>query len=241
MTEITFTSDLTVRLVDVKADDEMVVASARVSTLGVGSEEYILTPAEESKGLINFLMRNRHGTPFEHNFFCFLVEAPIAVFREWQRHRIGVSYNEESGRYKVLAPRFYVPPRQRPLVQRGKPGEYRFEAGDANQYDFTDAVIRRSCTNAYREYEGLLDAGIAKEVARGILPVYTMSSMYFTCNARSLMAFLSLRTAYSEEEAMFPSKPMWEIARCADQVEAAFAEHMPLTHKAFVASKRVSP
>ncbi len=239
--QIEFSSDLNVRLVDWQAEDESVVAAARVSTIGVRSEEYLVTPAEESKGLINFLMRNRHGTPFEHNYFSFLVEAPIAVFREWHRHRIGVSYNEESGRYKQLAPKFYIPPRERPLVQQGKPGAYEFVPGDELQYDLLETEVRASCAFAYKSYETLLEQGIAREVARGVLPVYIYSSMYFTCNARSLMAFLSLRTNYPPEEALFPSKPMWEIARCADQIEREFAERMPLTHEAFVASKRVSP
>lgn len=181
------------------------------------------------------------NTPFEHNFFCFLVEAPIAVFREWMRHRIGVSYNEESGRYKQLAPKFYLPPPERPLTQVGKPGAYEFVPGDRRQYDLLDAEVRSSCAFAYRSYEAMLEKGIAREVARGVLPVYIYSSMYFTCNARSLMNFLQLRTAYPPDEAMFPSKPMWEIARLADQVEEQFAEYMPLTHGAFVAAKRVSP
>lgn len=241
MTEFEFTSELSARLVDWSANDEMVVAAARVSTQGVRSEDYMLTPAEESSGLINFLMRNRHGTPFEHNFFCFLVEAPIAVFREWHRHRIGVSYNEESGRYKQLAPKFYLPSPERPLTQVGKPGAYEFVPGDWRQYDLLDAEIRASCAFAYRSYEAMLEKGIAREVARGVLPVYIYSSMYFTCNARSLMNFLQLRTAYPPDVAMFPSKPMWEIARLADQMEAEFARLMPLTHGAFVAAKRVSP
>lgn len=239
--DIQFTSELSARLVNHEASDESVVAAARVSTIGVNSEEYLLTPAEESSGLINFLMRNRHGTPFEHNYFCFVVEAPIAVFREWHRHRVGVSYNEESGRYKQLSPKFYVPPRDRPLTQVGKPGAYEFHPGDDAQYDVMKSSIEYVCREAYDRYELMLDRGIAREVARGVLPVYIYSSMYFTCNARSLMAFLSLRTAYPPEEAMFPSKPMWEIANLADQLEEQFAELMPITHEAYTKAKRVSP
>lgn len=241
MTEMTFTSEMRAQLVDWNASDEMVVAAARVSTQGVRSEEYLATPAEESSGLINFLMRNRHGTPFEHNYFTFIVEAPIAVFREWHRHRIGWSYNEESGRYKQLAPKFYVPPRNRSLVQVGKPGAYEFTPGDEHQYDLLDTEIRASCAFAYRSYEAMLNRGIAREVARGVLPVYTYSTMYATCNARSLMSFLSLRTGYSKEYALFPSKPMWEIAQLAVEMEQQFAELMPITHEAFAKSKRVAP
>ena len=236
-----FTDRLTARLVDWNASDESVVASARVSTQGVRSEQYLATPADESRGLIGFLMRNRHGTPFEHNYFTFLVEGPIAVFREWHRHRIGWSYNEESGRYKQLRPKFYLPPQWRPLTQVGKPGAYEFTAGDEHQYDLLSTEIRATCAFAYRSYEAMLEKGIAREVARGVLPVYTYSSMYATCNARSLMAFLNLRTNYPAEEALFPSKPMWEIAQCADQMETQFAELMPITHEAFVTAKRVAP
>jgi len=239
MSDIEFTSDINVKPVSVAASDEMVVASARVSTIGVHSQEYVETPAEESSGLINFMMKNRHGSPYEHNMFTFLVEAPIVVFREWHRHRIGFSYNEESGRYKQLRPKFYLPPRHRPLVQVGKPGHYQFEPGDDIQYDLMVRSIEYACGESYTAYERMLEEGIAKEVARGVLPVYTFSSMYVTCNARSLMAFLSLRV--KDEGAMFPSFPMWEIDFAARQLEDQFAKSMPITYESFVKNGRVCP
>lgn len=239
MSKIEFTSDIDVKLIASAASDEMVVAAARVSTVGPTSEDWVETPAEESSGLINFLMKNRHGTPFEHNMFTVLVDAPIAVFREWHRHRIGWSYNEESGRYKQLRPKFYIPPRHRPLVQVGKPGHYTFEAGSDMQYKMTSRMIRDTCVTAYDRYEKMLDSGVAKEVARGILPVYIFSSMYATMNARSLMAFLSLRV--KSDMSMFKSFPMWEIDHAALKLEACFAEQMPITYKSFVKNGRVSP
>jgi len=237
MTE--FTSDLNAKLINASASDEMVVATARVSTVGLDSEDYIDTPAEESEGLINFLMKNRHGTPFEHNLFTFLVEAPIAVFREWHRHRVGWSYNEESGRYKKLAPRFYEPPAHRPLVQEGKPGHYIFVPGTQEQHDSLCFGIKASCRTAYKTYERLLDEGIAKEVARGVLPVYTFSSMYATCNARSLMHFLSLRM--KNDDATFKSFPMWEIDALARMMASVLEEKMPITYAAWAKNGYVAP
>ena len=104
--EIQFRDDVTVELIDSMASDLSVVRSAKVST--VGDLSTLESDAEKSAGLINFLMRDRHGTPFEHNSMTFFVSAPIFVFREFHRHRIA-SYNEESGRYKKLQPVFYVP------------------------------------------------------------------------------------------------------------------------------------
>jgi thymidylate synthase (FAD) len=161
----------------------------------------------------------------------FFVKAPIAVFREWHRHRIGFSYNEESGRYKQLEPEFYIPPPHRPIVQVGKPGHYTFERGTDTQYNLMKTNMYDSFVEAYSTYEAMLEWGIAKEVARGVLPVYIYSSMYVTLNARSLMAFLSLRTKF--HNSTFPSFPMWEIEECGHQVDAIFNSHMPYTREAF--------
>ncbi|MEU4420322.1 FAD-dependent thymidylate synthase [Actinoplanes sp. NPDC024001] len=99
---------------------------ARVSTLGEQSLEELQKDHERSRGLINYLMRDRHGTPFEHNSLTFFVSAPIFVFREFQRHRVGFSYNEESGRYRELQPVFYVPG---PDVSSGITGRSIADAG----------------------------------------------------------------------------------------------------------------
>lgn len=237
--DIEYDNELTVKLVSSHASDESVVAAARVSVIGPESEEYLTTPAEESSGLINFLMKNRHGTPFEHTYFTFFVDAPIAVFREWQRHRIGWSYNEESGRYKKLRSKFYLPGPDRPLVQEGKAGHYTFVPGTDEQYESMLCSVRDHCYESYYQYEMMLEDGIAKEVARGVLPVYIFSSMYATCNARSLMSFLSLRTR--DHRSTFPSFPMWEIEQCAQLVEYHFAGLMPITYEAFCNNGRVSP
>jgi len=183
-------------------------------------------------------MRERHGSPFEHNSMTFYVQAPIFVFREFMRHRIA-SYNEESGRYRQLDPVFYVPGPERRLVQQGKPGAYEFVEGTREQYDTVVEQTQEACTQAYRAYLRMLDAGVAREVARGVLPVATYSSMYVTLNARSLMNFLSLRT--KRDASQFPSYPQREIEMVAEKMEAQWARLMPVTHAAFEAAGRVSP
>ncbi len=236
--EITFRSDVAVELVRSSAQDADVLFAARVSTKGESSLEDVDADASRSTGLINYLMRDRHGSPFEHNSMTFYVQAPIFVFREFMRHRIA-SYNEESGRYRELRPVFYVPGPERRLVQQGKPGAYEFVEGSAEQHELVGRETRAVCEAAYASYQRMLEAGVAREVARIVLPVTIYSSMYVTLNARSLMNFLSLRT--KRDDAHFPSFPQREIEMCAEQMEQAWAALMPLTHAAFEKNGRVAP
>jgi thymidylate synthase (FAD) len=235
---VRFRSDVTVELVKSTAHDSDVVFAARVSTAGEQSLADVDSDGERNKGLIRFLMRERHGSPFEHNSMTFYVQAPIFVFREFMRHRIA-SYNEESGRYRQLDPVFYVPAPERRLVQEGKPGAYEFVEGTPEQYATVVAETQRACSEAYDAYLRMLATGVAREVARGVLPVATYSSMYVTMNARSLMNFLSLRTR--REGSHFPSYPQREIEMVAELMEAEWARLMPVTHAAFEAAGRVSP
>jgi len=237
-TEIVFRSDMKVELVRGHASDADVLFAARVSTKGEQSLADVDADPQKSAGLINYLMRDRHGSPYEHNSMTFYVEAPILVFREFMRHRIA-SYNEESGRYRQLRPVFYVPGPERRLVQEGKPGAYTFVEGTPEQHELVVRETKEACTRAYEAYLTMLDAGVAREVARGVLPVATYSSMYVTMNARSLMNFLSLRT--KDDDAHFPSFPQREIEMVAEQMEAEWARLMPLTHAAFQANGRVAP
>ena len=236
-----FRSDMTVELVRSSASDTDVIFAARVSTQGEQTLAGALdadADAARSAGLINYLMRDRHGSPFEHNSMTFYVQAPIFVFREFMRHRIA-SYNEESGRYRELRPVFYVPGPERRLVQVGKAGAYDFEEGTPEQTALAVAEASRQATEAYAAYQRMLDAGIAREVARIVLPLSIYSSMYVTMNARSLMNFLSLRT--KREGTHFPSFPQREIEMVAEQMEEHFARLMPITHGAFNANGRVAP
>jgi thymidylate synthase (FAD) len=236
--EIRFRGDVTVELVKHAASDADVIWAARVSTKGESSLADIEADPERSRGLINYLMRDRHGTPFEHSSMTFYVRAPIFVFREFMRHRT-FSYNEESGRYRELEPEFYVPAPDRKLVQLGKPGRYDFAEGTAEQHKLVTEATKDAYRRAYTAYREMLDAGVAREVARTVLPVGLYSSMYATCNARALMNFLSLRVR--REDSAFPSFPQREIEMVAERMEREWAAVMPLTHAAFEANGRVAP
>lgn len=236
--EPTFRSDVDVELVRSSASDADVVFAARVSTKGEQSLEDVDADPSRAQGLLNYLMRDRHGSPFEHSVMTFYVRAPIFVWREHMRHRIA-SYNEESGRYRELQPEFYVPARERNLVQQGKPGAYVFVPGSDEQFDLVDRETREACLMAYRSYQRMLDAGVAREVARIVLPVTIYSSAYVTMNSRAMMNFLSLRT--KREGSHFPSFPQREIEMVAERYETEFARLMPMTHQAFEANGRVAP
>lgn len=226
-----FRSDMTVELIDSCVSDDLVARAARVST---GTDTSTSDPA----GLINYLMRDRHGSPFEHGVMTFRVEAPIFVWREHMRHRMA-SYNEESGRYKQLEPVFYIPSLDRYLQQTGKVGAYTFEPGTAAQYTAVKAAGKRVAEASYEWYLVQLDAGIAREVARMILPVSIYSSAYVTMNPRALMNFLSLRV--KADDSHFPSFPQREIEMVAEQYEEIFADLMPHTYAAFIKNGRVAP
>ncbi|MFD5559010.1 MULTISPECIES: FAD-dependent thymidylate synthase [unclassified Streptomyces] len=234
-----FRSDITVELVKHTASDADVLFAARVSTVGEQSLEELEKDPARSKGLINFLMRDRHGSPFEHNSMTFFISAPIFVFREFMRHRVGWSYNEESGRYRQLEPVFYVPDESRKLVQQGRPGKYVFVEGTRAQQELVGRAMEDSYRQAYAAYLEMLEAGVAREVARSVLPVGMFSSMYATCNARSLMHFLGLRTQH--ELAAVPSFPQREIEMVGQAMEQHWEQLMPLTHAAFNANGRVAP
>ena len=245
--DIQFRTDVTVELVRSSASDADVLFAARVSTLGEKtlesasadpSERAAEEPTARDRGLINYLMRDRHGSPFEHNSMTFYVQAPIFVFREFMRHRIA-SYNEESGRYRELRPVFYVPAEERNLIQVGKPGAYEFHPGSDKQHALVDETVREASEHAYAAYRKMLADGVAREVARMVLPLNIYSSMYVTMNARSLMNFLSLRRHV--DGAAFPSFPQREIEMCAEKMEAIWAGLMPLTQAAFIGHGRVAP
>lgn len=234
-----FRDDVEVTLIRAAASDEAVVHAARVSTLGevIASADSTDSPVPNEL-LINFLMRERHGSPFEHALFTFFVKAPIFVWREHMRHRIA-SYNEESGRYRVLAPEFYIPSRDRHLLQVGKAGAYKFHEGTDEQHALLNKALREQSIAAYCAYDEMVKAGIAREVARMVLPVNIYSSAYVTMNARALMNFLSLRRR--SDDSRYPSYPQREIEMVAEQYEDEFARLMPATHTAFVKHGRVAP
>lgn len=235
---VEFRSDVTVELVKSSASDADLVWAARVSTRGEQSLAELEADPERSAGLIRYLLRERHGSPVEHAVMTFYVRAPIFVFREFMRHRMA-SYNEESGRYRELRPVFYLPGPERKLAQVGKPGRYVFVDGTPEQHAVVDKEVRATCEAAYASYRSMLDAGVAREVARIVLPLSIYSSMYVTMNARSLMNFLSLRT--QRDDSHFPSYPQREIEMVAELMESEWARLMPITHAAFQEQGRVAP
>lgn len=238
-----FKSTVDVRLIQQMGGDHMIVAAAKVSTCGEDCLEFIYPEsAEANKGLINFLIKHRHGTPFEHSALTFFVHAPTFVWREWHRHRIGFSYNEESGRYKQLEPIFYLPDRERPMmkVEGWKPGRPKFtRCEDDVIFDFFIQDKKDSYQIAYKSYERALAAGIDPGLSRIDLPVGIYSGCWVTCNPRSLMAFLSLR--HHDPDALFVSYPLWEIDLAAQACELCLQEGWPITHQAFINNKRVAP
>ena len=215
-----------VRLDEAMADDLSVVNGARVSFARRKTE---MDSSDEA--LIRFLMRDRHGSPFEHNAFRFHIRCPIFVAREWFRHRIG-SFNEFSLRYAKATDDFYVQAVEDVRTQVGKPGDYSFEPVDEALAEHTRERLRAVYETAYAAYEELVEAGVARELARSVLPVGAYTQFYWTVNARALMNFVSLRNAEFAQ---------LEIRRYAEAVEALFAERMPVTFAAFVENGRQAP
>ncbi|HUP32442.1 MAG TPA: FAD-dependent thymidylate synthase [Gaiellaceae bacterium] len=215
-----------VRLDAAMADDLSVVNAARVSFARRRDEV-----DDADAGLIRFLMRDRHGTPFEHNAFRFHIRCPIFVAREWFRHRIG-SFNEFSMRYAKATDDFYVPEADDVRSQVGKPGAYSFEPVDAELAERTREELQAVYDSAYATYTRLVEQGVARELARSVLPVGAYTEFYWTVNARALMNFVSLRAAETAQR---------EIRRYAEACERFLAEQMPITHAAFVANDRTAP
>jgi thymidylate synthase (FAD) len=218
---VTFSDQMGVTLVDSMGGDQSIVSAARVSTGSAGT-------AEADRGLIKFLMKNRHASPFEHVTATFLVECPIFVTREWHRHRTQ-SFNETSGRYRILEPKFYIPGEDRPLQQIGKVGSYDFVVGTELQQEHTREQLTAAYTTAWDHYQFLLNQGVAKEVARMVLPVGIYTSFYATANLRNWLGFLSLRTA---------ADAMQEIRDAAAKIETHLHRIAPVTLEAWDAFGR---
>ncbi|ACY35903.1 thymidylate synthase [Clavibacter phage CMP1] len=241
MTEVQFTSEMYVGVRQHVGGDDSVVDAAQISLASVeeraAKHEREMTP-EKRAGLINYLMKHRHGTPFEHNSVTFEVHCPIAIAREFMRHRVN-SYNEKSGRYSVMDALFYIPSEERPMKNIGTSARPVMAPLDSE----TQNEVIKSMTGAaeiqWRYYESLLKMGAAKEVARFVLGTNIMTSFVVTMNARSVMAFLSLRT--HEPDATFVSYPQYEIEEVAQLMEAWFAIQFPVTYAAFVKNGRVAP
>lgn len=214
-----------VSLKDAMGDDKSIARAARVSN-GVLVDKGL----EADKKLINYLVEHRHGSPFEHVTFTFYIKCPLFVRSEWMRHRMA-SYNEISGRYVEYEPEFYKPWAFRKPASSNKQGSVAMDADDAWQL-YPRAIMEANDIDSYYRYTQLLHWGVAREMARMVLPVNLYTQFYFTVNARGLMNFLSLRTGDDAQ---------WEIRQYADAIENIFENMLPLTHKAWAKNGRVSP
>lgn len=207
--------------------DLHIVNNARVSF----DQESTEFTAKE-RGLLNFLMRERHGSPWEAVVLRFDVKAPIFVVREWQRHRMG-SFNEQSARYSQVPDHYYVPASEYVREQVGKPGSYSFEpieddAVRSSAIELIDTTQRA----AFDAYHRMLEQGVAKELARTVLPVGMFSRMKWTVNLRALFNFLSLR---NDEHAQR------EIRDYAVAVEQLARQVVPVAFEVFEENGRVCP
>lgn len=206
--------------------DLSVVNGARVSFL---KRSHKLTDAD--RGVIRAMLRDHHGSPFEHGSITWRVKAPVLVMREWHRHRTA-SISEASARYTVVPHEFYVPAVEDMRSQVGKANAYTFEPMDGESAEYWRARMQAAGEAAFAEYQAMIDSGVAKEVARSVLPVSMYSEMLWTCNMRNLMGFLELRNAAPAQR---------EIRFYAQAMESLWETVMPVTAAAFREFGRVKP
>lgn len=206
-----------IRLVEHMGNDLSAVQAARVS-YGKG----LSSDPQRDKKLIFYLMKHGHETPFEHIVFKFHVKAPLFVARQWFRHRIA-SYNEISGRYTQVEDDWYIPENIRVPDVVNKQGSV-FATNREDEEEILN-LIEESIKKSYSTYRELLDRGVAKELARIVLPLSMYTQWYWTVNARSLMNFLNLRA---------DSHAQWEIRQYALKIAEIFKEVCPWTFEAFI-------
>lgn len=222
-----------IELIDVMGSDLDIVNNARVSFNRSMTYSHFITDEgqSEARGLINFLISNRHGSPVEAPEFRFRVKAPIFVMREWHRHRMA-ELNEESMRYSLKdTAEFYVPEKSQVRTQVGKPGSYSFETID-DQVVVEEAISKIELAQhfSFRTYKQLVEMGVAKELARVVIPVGCFSTMVWKSNLRSVMNFLSLRNS---------SHAQHEIRVYAEAMERMVTAVVPMAMDAFKANGRV--
>ncbi|MDD3928537.1 MAG: FAD-dependent thymidylate synthase [Sphaerochaeta sp.] len=210
-----------VRLVDYLGSDERIVQSARVS-YGSGTKTY-----RQDKGLISYLLRNDHTSPFEQVNFTFHVKMPIFVARQWIRHRTG-RVNEISGRYSVMTDQCYLPDREHINFQSEDNKQGRAEgAVDEVLADQVLSLLSEDQKRSYETYQKLLDLGIARELARVDLPLSMYTEWYWQMDLHNLFHFLQLRLdAHAQYEIRAYAQTILEMVRlvCPMATEA-FEEH----------------
>lgn len=201
------------------------ITVARRAWVSTQRDEREATPERVEK-LIRFLLSNTptHASPFGHPHITFLVECPIFVSREWMRHRTQ-TFSEVSSRYSDMSGETYLPPLEDFRTQVGKPGDYCMEPMETRKAD----MARRYMDNAYSigvdRYRRLLEMGVAREVARNVLPVGTMTRFYATASLRNWLNFLVLRD--------HPAA-LLEIRREAEEVKRLLIPLFPVTMNVWV-------
>lgn len=213
-----------VKLIESWGSDERIIESARMSTDGgfVSWESYEGHPKGDL-GLLSYLWKHKHLTPFEMCGMTIEVQAPIFVFREWHRHRTQ-SYNELSARYTALPDLFYVPSYERiRTAGQGKVNKQGSE-GLVNDVHLVQDTFIESFKAARADYEWLLRQGVAKELARLVIPVAQYSRMRASANLRNWLAFLTLR---------LPPNAQWEIRQFAEATETILMNLFPKTWSLF--------
>ncbi len=189
-------------LVRVSGGDIDIVNAARVSY-----GKFVAELTERDEKLIRFLMEHQHTSPFEHNQLSFRIKAPIFVIRQWMRHRMN-SYNEISYRFVKAPLEFYIPQHWRFQDPKNKQASFGAFENDELHKQYL-AIIESSV----KAYESMLEQGVCRELARGVLPLCTYSEFIFTTNLHSLMHFLRLRLhAGAQHEIQLYAQALLELA-----------------------------
>jgi thymidylate synthase (FAD) len=201
---------------------------------------------ENWRRVISAMMKGRHGSAFEAGYLSVYLEVPVVVWWEMTRHRsmsldtIDISFSLESGRYKVLDGEFYIPPASRPCAEpdKFKPMRPVLEIND-KIHDAVDKGLYATSCDCWDGYNAMIEAGVAREVARLSLPFNLYYSGYVSGNPRSWLHFFSLRKF--DAAAKIATFPAWEIQQTCEQIETMFAATWPLTYMAFIDNGRIAP
>ncbi|MBK8174738.1 MAG: FAD-dependent thymidylate synthase [Rhodospirillales bacterium] len=213
-----------VRVIDYMGDDAAIVQAARVS-YGRGTRR-----VQDDAGLIDYLMRHRHSTPFEMCEIKYHVKLPIFVARQWIRHRTA-NVNEYSARYSVLDKEYYLPPPDQLASQSANNRQGRGEALSVDDAARVLALLRDDAERCYAHYEEMLDPdglGLARELARINLTLATFTQWYWKIDLHNLFHFLALRA---------DAHAQYEIRAYADAMLRTIERWVPLAYAAFVKNR----
>ena len=217
MTDIEFSSQMGVELIESWGSDAKVAQSARVSTLGLDNNRNKIT------GLVKALWRDGHYSPFESSGMTVAFDVPMFVRDQLVRHK-SFSFSVKSLRYSEASPKFYVPGTERPLVQVGKALDYRREPGTPKQRTNTIIHHEMIAEEAWESYEAMLEQGICDEVARSVLPTSLYTQLWMTGSLRSWLHFLDQRADKHAQH---------EIQEAANKVGHIIQHTYPTTFEAW--------